>query len=340
MTTAFVLSGGASIAAVQVGMMQALAEREIRPDLLVGTSAGAINAAYVAGSGAGTEAMDGLAQIWIGLRRRDVFPLDPSRALLALIGARSSLCSPDRLAELLQDHLPYRRLEDARIPVHLLTADLLTGQAVLLSTGDTLCALLASSAIPAVFPMVERDGRFLCDGALADSAGVSQAVALGADRIYVLPGGTACALDHPPRTPVTSALHALTLLLQQRLLSDTSRLAGDCELHVLPPLCPVRVSPADFGHAVALISLAKRAAGRWLDADRVVPPERLLSLHSHRRTGPDGVTAPADDAQPAVPLPPAGAARATAIRAHAPRAPRPARRSAALGQQGCSPSAP
>jgi NTE family protein len=78
MTTAFVLSGGGSLGAVQVGMLQELAARGIRPDLLVGTSAGALNAAYVAGHGAEPAALDRLAAIWRALRRRDVFPLSPA----------------------------------------------------------------------------------------------------------------------------------------------------------------------------------------------------------------------------------------------------------------------
>lgn len=96
MATAFELSGGGSLAAVQVGMLQALDERGIRPDLLVGTSAGAINAAYVAGHGVAPDALAGLAAVWVGLRRRVLFPVRPTRGLLAVFGARESLCSPAR----------------------------------------------------------------------------------------------------------------------------------------------------------------------------------------------------------------------------------------------------
>src|SRR6185436_17132362 len=88
MTTAFVLSGGGSLGSVQVGMLQALAERAVHPDLLIGTSAGAMNAAYVAGHGTGQAALDDLATIWKRLRRQDVFPFDPLRHLLAVAGSR------------------------------------------------------------------------------------------------------------------------------------------------------------------------------------------------------------------------------------------------------------
>src|SRR5439155_19201555 len=87
-TTAFVLSGGGSLGAVQVGMLQALGERDVRPDLVIGTSAGAINAAYVAGHGTGPNSLEVLANTWRGLRRQSVFPFDPLRHLLALAGSR------------------------------------------------------------------------------------------------------------------------------------------------------------------------------------------------------------------------------------------------------------
>ena len=105
MTTAFVLSGGGSLGAVQVGMLQALGERGIVPDLLVGTSAGALNAAWVAGHGLSSASLDELARLWTGVRRRDVFPVDVGHALLALLGRRSALCSNDRLRELISRHV-------------------------------------------------------------------------------------------------------------------------------------------------------------------------------------------------------------------------------------------
>src|SRR5439155_1550726 len=182
---AFVLSGGGSLGAVQVGMLQALAERDVRPDLLIGTSAGAINAAYVAGHGTGRETLETLADTWRGLRRQDVFPFDPLRHVLALAGSRDSLCSNRGLRRLIDAYLPYRNLEEAAIPVHIVTTNLLSGEEVLLSTGDAASAVLASATIPGVLPAVEREGLTLVDGGVADNAALSQAVALGADEIYV-----------------------------------------------------------------------------------------------------------------------------------------------------------
>jgi GTP cyclohydrolase IA len=205
-TTAFVLSGDGSLGAVQVGMLQALTERGETPDLLVGTSAGALNAAYVAGHGTSRTSLDTHADPWAGLRRRDLFPLSPGGHLLALTRARESTFSPYGLRALISKHLPYRLLEDAPIPVYVVATKLLSGEEVLQSTGDAISAVLASTAIPGLLPAVLREGLVLVDGGLANNAAISQAVALGADRIFVLPTGVVCALTKPPASPFASAM--------------------------------------------------------------------------------------------------------------------------------------
>lgn len=283
MTTAFVLAGGGSLGAVQVGMLRALAERHVTPDLLVGTSAGAVNAVFIAGAGMGAAALDDLAAIWGGLRRRDIFPLLPLRKLVIGGGPRDALCSNRGLSRLLAANLRFDRLEQAQIPVHLIATNLLSGAEVVLSDGDAASAVLASAAIPGVFAPVHRDGLTLIDGGLANNAAISQAVALGADRVFVLPTGHACALTKPPRHALAVAMQALGLLLQQRLILDTALYASRVQLIVLPPLCPLAVSLVDFSQARQLIERAHEAAGSWLDGDTPVinHPELLLSLHEH-----------------------------------------------------------
>jgi NTE family protein len=294
MTTAYVLSGGGSLGAVQVGMLQALTERGESPDLLVGTSAGAINASYVAGHGTSRASLDTLADLWAGLRRRDVFPLSPGRHLLALLGRRESMFRATGVRRLLTTHLPYELLQDAPIPVHVVATNLLSGQEVLLSRGGALSAVLASTAIPGLLPAVPREGLLLVDGGLANNTAISQAVALGADRVFVLPAGIACALESPPSSPYAIALHALSFLTQQRLIHDVTAHAGQAELHVLPPLCPLAVSSADFTHGRELVDRGRRAAGTWLDEgrDQLPHPERFLSLHQHPRAGHPLTAAP------------------------------------------------
>ena len=283
MTTAFVLSGGGSLGAVQVGMLQALAARGVRPDLLIGTSAGALNAGYVAGHGTSPAALDDLAAVWADLRRRDVFPLQPARLGAAALGRAPSLCPNDSLHRLIDRHIRFDRLEDAAIALHVVTTDVRSGEEVVLSTGDPVEAILASAAIPAVFPSVRIGDRDLIDGGVADNAAISQAVALGADVVYVLPTGYACALEDAPSSPLSSALQALTLLIEQRLVLEVAHFAERTDIRVLPPLCPLSVGSTDFRHGALLVERARIATARWLDegGPRLAHPERFLSLHRH-----------------------------------------------------------
>jgi NTE family protein len=169
MSTAFVLSGGGSLGAVQVGMMQALAQRRIQPDVLLGASAGAVNAAFIASHGFSTESLASLAELWRRTRRKDVFRFSPIRHLLALAGARPSLCTMDGLKRLTREHLTCAVLEQARLPVHVVATEVLFGKDVLLSSGDAAAAVLPSTAIPGVFPPVAVDGRPLFDGGIANN---------------------------------------------------------------------------------------------------------------------------------------------------------------------------
>ena len=283
MTTAFVLSGGGSLGAVQVGMLQALADHGVVPDMLVGTSAGAMNAAWVAGHGMSADSLAGLADVWTGLRRQDVFPLDPREALRGLFGRSPAVVSSARLHRLVSAYAGIATLEDALVPVHLVTADLISGQTVTLSAGPLVGGVLASAAIPGIFPPVARDGRHLVDGGVARDTGVAVAVDLGATLVYVLPAGTPCALPAPPTSAVGTALHALTLLIEQRLAGDVARFSGAATIKVLPPLCPLATSAFDFTQAASLIAHSRSASEDWISSGDIdLPaPQRFLAAHRH-----------------------------------------------------------
>jgi NTE family protein len=203
------------------------------------------------------------------------------------------LCSSHGLARLVAHHLAFQEMREAKIPLHVVATDLLTGAEVLLSEGDAVSAVLASAAIPGVYPAIVRDGRTLVDGGLANNAAISQAIALGADRVFVLPTGYACALTEPPARALGLALHALGLLIQQRLINDVALYADRVELTVLPPLCPLTVSPADFSQARELINRSRTAARAWLDGGStraMTDPDRVLAFHEHRLTRQHGAT--------------------------------------------------
>ena len=185
--TAFVLAGGAALGAMQAGMVHALYERGIAPDLLIGTSAGALNAAVLASRPATVATAEELAALWRGLRRSDILPLRPATLVSGLAGRRDHLIPDQALRRLAARHLQFDRLEQAAIPLHLVAFDLLAGTEVRLSDGPLAGAVLAAAAIPGVLPPVRWRGRLLADGGIADTTPVAHAVALGARRIYVLP---------------------------------------------------------------------------------------------------------------------------------------------------------
>lgn len=281
MTTAFVLSGGGSLGSVQVGMLLALAERRIVPDLLVGSSVGAVNAAWTAGR-PGEQGARQLAEVWRSVKREDVFPIRPVAGLLGFLGRSDHLVPPDPLRSLLSRHLDYRQLEDAPLPVEVIATEVTTGFEAILSKGDAVDAVMASAAIPGVFPSVRIDGRDLVDGGVSDNTPISRAVESGAERIYVLPTGYACALDEAPRSALAMVLQAITLLVQQRLIADVARYQGSVGLQVLPPLCPLHISPVDFAHTDELIARAHESTARWLDRPATdFDQTSVLSLHRH-----------------------------------------------------------
>jgi NTE family protein len=210
--TAFVLAGGAALGAMQAGMVHALHERGIAPDLLIGTSAGALNAAFLASRPATAATAEELAAVWRGLGRSDILPLRPATLIAGLAGRRDHLIPDRALRRLAARHLQFERLEQAAIPLHLVAFDLLAGTEVRLSDGPLADAVLGAAAIPGVLPPVRWRGRLLADGGIADNTPVSHAVALGAQRIYVLatqnPGDRGCVRSLPPwrcrRSAITS----------------------------------------------------------------------------------------------------------------------------------------
>ena len=263
MTTAFVLSGGASLGSIQVGMLLGLAEAGVAPEVIVGTSVGALNGGWIA-SRNDVAGITALADVWRSLSRSDVFPTRPITGLLGFLGRRPNLVPSTGLRRLLTRNIQFARLEDAPVPLHVVATDVLSGQDVLLSSGDAADAIMASAAIPAVFPPVRIDGRDHMDGGVVNNTPVSHAVALGADLIWVLPTGYSCALPESPRGALAMALHALTLTINQRLAVDVARYEGVVDLRVVPPLCPVPVSPADFSQSAQLIERSHDATRAWL----------------------------------------------------------------------------
>jgi NTE family protein len=260
--TAFVFAGGGSFGAIQVGMMHSLAANGVGADMVVGSSVGALNGAYYAGD----PTLRGVLQletIWRGLTRHDVFPVT-WRTLLGFLWRRDFLIPHDGIQKLIDGHLPYRNLQDAILPVHIVTTDIVTGDSVVLSEGSAAQAIIASTAIPGAFAPVLYKDFYLADGAISSNTPIKVAVAKGANRLVILPTGYACSTQTPPIGAVANALHALTLLIARQLVSELEALDPAIEYFVVPPLCPLVGSPYDFTRTADHIERAIRSTDVWL----------------------------------------------------------------------------
>ena len=279
--TAFVLAGGGSFGAIQVGMLQSLAAHGITADMVVGSSVGALNGAFYAGDPT-VKGMARLAEIWRGLNRHDVFPMT-WRTLLGFLWRRDFLITHDGIRRLIDDHIPFRRLEQAPLPIHVVTTDIISGDSVVLSEGPTSDAIVASTAIPGAFSPIHYKDYYLADGAISSNTPIRVAVAMGARRLIILPTGHACANDAPPVGAVANALHALTLLIARQLVNELENLGPEIEYYVIPPLCPLVGSPYDFSRTADHIDRAVRSTDAWLAQNgltkRVIPHE--LRPHDH-----------------------------------------------------------
>jgi NTE family protein len=151
-----------------------------------------------------------------------------------------------------------------------------------LSQGSAARAIIASAAIPVVFPPVRFNDLYLADGAVSSNTPVRAAVARGARRLIVLPTGYACALDRPPLGAVANALHALTLLIARQLTRELQELDGSgIEYFVLPPLCPLVGSPYDFSQTSALIERAVSTTDAWIADGGLDEPNVHAQLGTH-----------------------------------------------------------
>jgi NTE family protein len=280
--TAFVFAGGGSLGAVQVGMLRELMRYGLDADFVVGSSVGALNAAYFAAApnAAGVEK---LACVWCSLRRHDVFPVT-LRSLLRFVGGQDHLIDPSNLRLLIKRHVPFLNLEDAAIPVHVIATNL-GGAAVCLSSGPAIERILASAAIPAAFPPVRIDNQYLFDGAIGSNTAILTAAKLGATRIIVLPTGFSCDLHEPPKGAIARVLHAITLLIANQIVRDLKELAGKVDISIVPSLCPLDVSPYDFSSAAQLIERAADNTRTWIEGGGLSRPDIPDSLLPHLHRG-------------------------------------------------------
>jgi NTE family protein len=256
---AVVVGAGGVLGAAHIGVGYALERHGFVPDMIIGTSVGALNGAIAAAHP--DRAAPWLDHVWTQLRRRDVYPL-------GYLSSRTSVFTDRGLRRLIaRAELP-SRIEQLAVPFTAVAMDLVTGAPVLLDQGDLQSALLASAAIPGMLPPVDRAGRTLVDGGVIAYVPVLAAQQAGAASVVVVATGPESSPLRPTRTRRRAgaiAARAGLLLLHHQIERDLHEVAQHIPTVVLPTGIEDWPAPWDFGHSQRLISTACRTAGRFLD---------------------------------------------------------------------------
>lgn len=260
------MGAGGVLGAAHVGVGYALEQRGFVPDMIIGTSVGALNGAIAATHP--ERAAPWLDHVWTQLRRREVYPL-------GYLSSRASLFTDRGLRRLIARAGLPSRIEQLAVPFTAVAMDLVTGTPVLLDHGDLESALLASAAIPGVLPPVERGGRTLVDGGVVAYVPVLAAQQAGAASIVVVATGPESSplqpID-PRRRAGAIAARAGLLLLRHQIERDLHEVSQHLPTVVLPTGIEAWPAPWDFRHSQRLINTASRTAGRFLDGLRIDGP--------------------------------------------------------------------
>lgn len=260
---AFVLSGGASLGAIQVGMLQSLADVGLQPDLVVGTSVGSLNGAVVAEHEALEDAATALERTWRRLRRRDVFPHGPvAQALSAL--RTGNLQDQRGLRRVIMHTLRTRSFEALARPLTIVTADVLTSHVRWFGSGPLVPPLLAATAIPGVFPPVLVDGRLHWDAGSVAHVPMQAAIWRGAASLVILDAGDVCHLDAPPRGIPDAVLGSAVTAMRQRARIEAPLVAERVPLLYLPRPCAQNRSLLDLDTSAELIGPTREVVSAFL----------------------------------------------------------------------------
>jgi NTE family protein len=261
---AFVLPGGGALGAYQIGVLQALAEHDVVPDLLVGVSAGALNAALAAWH-PGVDGIAHLANVWRSVRRRDLLRVHPGRLALAFTGQRPSFLDNRSAAAWVGRTFGERQIEEAPTRLAMIATDVVNGRAVALTTGDVASAVMASCAFPGVYPPIRREGRLLMDGGVVADVPLDLTVELGA--------ASAVVISVPPLAAGLPRMRAVDLLFRASTFGveahgRTMLARPPADLRVLEiDAPPSPVTTFAVGAAAGIIEESYAHASKWLTTD-------------------------------------------------------------------------
>jgi len=259
----FVLGGGGSLGAMQAGMLRATREAGLRPDLVVGTSVGSLNGALLADDPDG--AVERLAELWPTVRREDVFPGRRWQQFATLRSARTFVFDNSALADFATTHLRASTFDQLQLPFGAVATDAETAEPVVLTTGLVVPAILASTAIPGVYPPVWRNGRTLYDGGVVANVPMRQALALGARLLVVFDCSFPGQSWVPPDTMADVLAWVLSVSARSQAALQLPSVVKEVPVVYLPGPARRRISPLDFSHTKELMDEAYEACRPFLE---------------------------------------------------------------------------
>ncbi len=235
MKTAFVLGGGGVLGAVEVGMLKALFERDVVPDLVLGTSVGALNGAMVARQPE-PAVVDRLVELWagVGAGGKEVYGDNPLRTVRRAVSTGTHVFSAKPMRQRLEEELGDVTFEELPVPFEVCAASIERAAEHWFTTGRVVDAVVASAAVPGLLPPAKVGDEHFLDGGIVNSIPLGRAVARGADRVFVLQVGR---FDRPltvPKRPWEVARVSFEIARRHRFVRELDELPEDVECHVLP----------------------------------------------------------------------------------------------------------
>jgi NTE family protein len=276
--TALVLGGGGTRGAAQIGMLEVLAEHGFVPDLVFGCSVGAINGVGYA-SDPTPEGVERMATVWRGLGRLDIYPQGRLHGPWMYLQQRDAVYANSGLRAVIEAGIVHPRLEQTPVPVEVVATSLTDGAERWFTSGPAVDAVLASTAMPAIFPPVEIDGDRCIDGGVVDNVPIQRAIDAGATRIVVLLCSAPTYTPPPPRRPVETMVAALLIATHARFVRDMARIPPGVEVILCIGDDGAARDFDDFSATEELIARGRREAldvvRRYgLAGDGRVPPPR------------------------------------------------------------------
>ncbi|WP_205473038.1 patatin-like phospholipase family protein [Nocardioides sp. SYSU D00038] len=235
MTTAFVLGGGGVLGAVEVGMLRALLERGVRPDLVLGTSIGALNGAMVAREPE-PSVVDRLTELWrdAGSQGREVYGDRPLRTVRRAVATGTHVWSARPLVRRLREEFGETTIEELPVRLQVCAASIERAAEHWFDSGPLVDAVVASAAVPGLLPPAKVGDEHFLDGGIVNSIPLGRAVRLGATRVFVLQVGRIDRPLTPPRRPWEVARVSFEIARRHRFVRELEELPDDVECHVLP----------------------------------------------------------------------------------------------------------